>query len=114
MVTLSDLKRGESSSPVADTELSKTPSVVLQDVKPRDDSAENRAAFLSSFTPEENHAIIPKVDRRFLLIIGMMYLIKNVSYLPRLHVPLFTILADRLPKCSVSQGPTSSPTGKHP
>jgi len=39
----------------------------------------SRAEFLSSFTQAENKAIMRKVDRRFLLIIGMMYVIKNVS-----------------------------------
>jgi hypothetical protein len=38
----------------------------------------SRAEFLSSFTQDENKAIMRKVDRRFLLIIGMMYVIKNV------------------------------------
>jgi hypothetical protein len=55
-----------------------------------------------------------KDDRRFFLVIGIMYLIKNVSYSPGLHVPLLTILVDRLPKCSTSQGPASWPTAKHP
>lgn len=44
-----------------------------------DGSAENREAFLASFTAEENHRIMRKVDRKFLLIIGMMYILKNVS-----------------------------------
>jgi hypothetical protein len=39
----------------------------------------NRAEFLSSFTQEENKAIMRKVDRRFLILIGLMYVIKNVS-----------------------------------
>lgn len=36
-------------------------------------------AFLSSFSPEEDKAIRRKVDRRFLWLIGLIYLIKNVQ-----------------------------------
>jgi len=39
----------------------------------------DKEAFLSSFTPEEDKAIRRKVDLRFLLLIGLMYLVKNVS-----------------------------------
>lgn len=38
-----------------------------------------RAAFLSSFTAEEEKNIMRKVDRRFLVLIGLMYMIKTVS-----------------------------------
>ena len=44
-------------------------------------ASQSKAEFLSSFTQEENKAIMRKVDRRFLLIIGLMYVIKNVGYL---------------------------------
>jgi hypothetical protein len=47
--------------------------------QPDHGSHNDKEAFLSSFTAAEGKAIIRKVDRRFLLIIGMMYLIKNVS-----------------------------------
>lgn len=43
------------------------------------DAAVDRIAFLSSFSPEEDKAIRRKVDWRFLWLIGMMYIIKNVS-----------------------------------
>ena len=43
------------------------------------DIAADRIAFLSSFSPEEDKAIRRKVDWRFLWLIGMMYIIKNVS-----------------------------------
>ncbi|KAI9687921.1 MAG: hypothetical protein M1822_002003 [Bathelium mastoideum] len=43
-------------------------------------ATQNKDAFLSSFTANENHAIMRKVDRRFLLLIGLMYLIKNIDY----------------------------------
>jgi hypothetical protein len=36
------------------------------------------AAFLSSFSPEEDKAIRRKVDWRFLWLIGLMYIIKTV------------------------------------
>lgn len=49
-------------------------------VEAASDATESKEAFLTSFTPQESHAIIRKVDRRFLLVIGMMYLIKNVSF----------------------------------
>ena len=39
----------------------------------------DRAAFLSSFSPEEDKAIRRKVDWRFLWLIGLMYIIKNVG-----------------------------------
>lgn len=48
---------------------------------PSDPEAE-RIAFLSSFSAEEDRAIRRKVDWRFLWLIGMMYIIKNV----RLHI----------------------------
>jgi hypothetical protein len=43
------------------------------------DAYEDRKAFLSSFSPEEDKAIRRKVDMRFLWLIGLMYIIKNVS-----------------------------------
>lgn len=36
-------------------------------------------AFLASFTPEDDKAIIRKVDKRFLLLIGVLYMTKTVS-----------------------------------
>jgi hypothetical protein len=39
---------------------------------------ESKQAFLSSFTQAENKAIMRKVDRRFLLLIGILYMTKNV------------------------------------
>ena len=52
----------------------KTPETSSEASQTRD-----RAEFLSSFTQEENKAIMRKVDRRFLILIGLMYVIKNVS-----------------------------------
>lgn len=42
------------------------------------DAAADPKAFLASFSPEEDKAIRRKVDRRFLWLIGLMYIIKNV------------------------------------
>lgn len=39
---------------------------------------ERRKALLQSFTPEEDKRIRRKIDRRFLFLIGMMYIIKTV------------------------------------
>jgi hypothetical protein len=44
------------------------------------DAAADRKAFLASFSPEEDKKIRRKVDWRFLWLIGMMYIIKNVSW----------------------------------
>lgn len=44
------------------------------------DAAAERIAFLSSFSPEEDKAIRRKVGWRFLWLIGMMYIIKNVCH----------------------------------
>lgn len=38
-----------------------------------------KAEFLSSFTAEEEKSIMKKVDARFLLLTGIMYMIKTVS-----------------------------------
>jgi hypothetical protein len=43
-----------------------------------EDGHGNREAFLASFSADENHRIMRKVDRKFLFIIGMMYILKNV------------------------------------
>ncbi|KAJ5899570.1 MFS general substrate transporter [Penicillium taxi] len=39
-----------------------------------------RAAFLATFSAEEDKAIMRKVDWRFLWLIGLIYLIKNIDY----------------------------------
>lgn len=45
---------------------------------PSDATAADRIAFLSSFSVEEDKAIRRKVDWKFLWLIGLMYIIKNV------------------------------------
>jgi len=44
----------------------------------RSDIAAQRITFLFSFSPEEDRAIRRAVDWRFLWLIGLMYIIKNV------------------------------------
>ena len=43
------------------------------------DDPEARVAFLATFTPAESKAIISKVDRRFFVLAGLMFMVKNVS-----------------------------------
>lgn len=38
-------------------------------------------AFLATFSAEEHNLIMRKVDRRFLLLIGLMYMLKNIDYM---------------------------------
>ncbi|OBT49085.1 hypothetical protein VE00_00173 [Pseudogymnoascus sp. WSF 3629] len=54
-------------------------SVVTLDSSQSDAAADPRA-FLASFSTEEDKAIRRKVDRRFLWLIGLMYIIKNIDY----------------------------------
>ena len=42
---------------------------------------EARIAFLATFTSEEEKSIMNKIDRRFLILIGIMFMFKNVSWL---------------------------------
>ncbi|PSN59479.1 permease of the major facilitator superfamily [Corynespora cassiicola Philippines] len=65
-----------------------TPKEAVSDVLRTDGKASEVASevgqakkeFLGTFTQEENKKIMRKVDRRFLFIIGMMYIIKNIDY----------------------------------
>jgi hypothetical protein len=50
-----------------------------------DSDDEGRKAFLASFSAEEDRAIRRKVDRRFLWLIGLIYILKNVSSLSPLR-----------------------------
>ena len=56
-----------------------TVTIARSDVDNLRDDPEAKAAFLSTFSAEEEKAIIRKVDRRFLVLIGLMYMIKTVS-----------------------------------
>lgn len=51
--------------------------VFLKEVNLRE-NPEARKAFLSEFSAEESKATMSKVDRRFFILIGLMFLIKNV------------------------------------
>jgi hypothetical protein len=66
-----------------DRSLSKTPETQQTALEGRSNSSSNdadhRKVFLESFTAEEDKAIRRKVDRRFLWLIGMIYILKNVS-----------------------------------
>ncbi len=75
---MGDSKENEAVSIKADGSASVATSVSLHS----DVAAAERIAFLSSFSPEEDKAIRRKVDWRFLWLIGMMYIIKNVSKSP--------------------------------
>lgn len=44
-------------------------------------SHKDRAAFLSTFNPEEEKAIMRKVDYRLLALFGVIYMVKQVCYL---------------------------------
>lgn len=73
------------SSDLGDDDLSKAKipglaSVVTLDSSQSDAAADPRA-FLASFSAEEDKAIRRKVDRRFLWLIGLMYIIKNVWHI---------------------------------
>jgi hypothetical protein len=80
---------------------------------PSNGTESDKEAFLSSFSAAESKAIIRKVDRRFLLIIGMMYLIKNVSL--KFYSSIAHVLTgiDRLYQCCVCKSIASWPETKH-
>jgi hypothetical protein len=42
------------------------------------DDPDAREAFLSEFSAKESKRIMSKVDRRFFILIGLMFLVKNV------------------------------------
>ncbi|KAL2878704.1 hypothetical protein SGCOL_005929 [Colletotrichum sp. CLE4] len=43
------------------------------------DDPEARAAFLSTFSAEEERSVINKVDKAFLVLIGVMFMIKQID-----------------------------------
>lgn len=55
------------------------PNAVLENNESQ--STFDKKAFLSTFTKDEDRAVMRKVDKRFLVLIGTMYLMKNVSAL---------------------------------
>jgi hypothetical protein len=58
----------------------------------RDDPAA-REAFLSEFSAKESNAIMSKVDRRFFILIGLMFLVKNVCNATAINT-LYLLLED--------------------
>ena len=73
------------SSPQTDIEAKSVLNAIdIKTNEANDSSSENhedREQFLASFTAEEHDQIIRKVDRRFLLLIGFMYMLKNIDYM---------------------------------
>lgn len=57
-----------------------TTQVSSNDIKEEDPSERYRREFLSQFSAEDDRKIMRKVNRRFLLIMGFMYLIKQIDY----------------------------------
>jgi hypothetical protein len=57
------------------------------------EEAGSKEAFLATFTPQDDKIIMRKVDSRFLLLIGILYMTKNVSATPSrfLWIYLLTI-----------------------
>ena len=66
----------EPKTPVQDdaTEVSSAQSSLPQNIE----EAGGKAAFLATFTPQDDKDIMRKVDKRFLLLIGILYMTKNV------------------------------------
>ncbi|KAI9935109.1 hypothetical protein ASPWEDRAFT_116819 [Aspergillus wentii DTO 134E9] len=56
---------------------------------------EERKALLRSFTPEDDKRIRRKIDRRFLWLIGMIYIIKTIDYTNAASVKVLQVGSDR-------------------
>ena len=61
----------------ATTDVSSAQSSLPQNIE----EAGGKAAFLATFTPQDDKDIMRKVDKRFLLLIGILYMTKNASRL---------------------------------
>ena len=66
------------STAVAATKKQASATIARSDAVQLRDDPEARAAFLATFSAEEEKSIMRKVDKRFLIIIGFMYMIKQV------------------------------------
>jgi hypothetical protein len=53
--------------------------------------AGSREAFLASFSPADDKAVMKKVDRRFLLLIGILYLTKTIDYTNAANVKVLQV-----------------------
>ncbi|KAL0262605.1 hypothetical protein SLS55_001573 [Diplodia seriata] len=56
-----------------------------------DGTEEGKKAFLASFSAAEDKAIMRKVDRRFLVLIGLIYVIKNIDYMNAANVKVLQV-----------------------
>lgn len=82
-----------------------------------DVSDEYRATFLATFTPEEEHRIMRKVDYRILVLFGLIYMVKQVraSRLANLKVMCYTYAAsDRRQQRRSRQSYGRRQTYQHP
>lgn len=61
----------------------------------RDDFETYRRNFLSRFTAEDDKRIMRKVDSRFLLLMGFMYLIKQIDYTNAASIKVLQVGTDR-------------------
>lgn len=65
--------------------------VSISERTPSPSSANYRETFLASFDAEEDKRIMRKVDRRFLLLIGLAYMIKNIDYTNAANVKVLQV-----------------------
>ncbi|KAF7189163.1 MFS transporter prlL [Pseudocercospora fuligena] len=70
-----------------------SPEVRSVSTEPPNNVAEagSREAFLASFTQKDDRAIMKKVDRRFLLLIGILYMTKNIDYTNAANVKVLQV-----------------------
>lgn len=67
-----------SNSPGLDPVTKEIGTHVVSEQLDSDDEAAEKAAFLASFSLEEEKKILRKIDKRFLVLIGLMYMVKQV------------------------------------
>ena len=65
--------------------------VSISERTPSPSSGNYRETFLASFDAEEDKRIMRKVDRRFLLLIGLAYMIKNIDYTNAANVKVLQV-----------------------
>ncbi|EKG16960.1 Major facilitator superfamily [Macrophomina phaseolina MS6] len=56
-----------------------------------DGTEEGKKAFLASFSSAEDKEIMRKVDRRFLVLIGLIYVLKNIDYMNAANVKVLQV-----------------------
>jgi hypothetical protein len=77
-------------------EITPTKNEVAFSVAAREDDSETyRRSFLSRFTAEDDKRIMRKVDSRFLLLMGFMYLIKQIDYTNAASIKVLQVGTDR-------------------